>query len=142
MPVPAATQNNAVAAFAPRAGLVAPELSWLLGLSEAEYREHFRGSPVKRAKWRGLLRNACIAAGNALRKERQQAAQLRALLARLASSDDAVIAEHARWALAQSAPSSSVPHAPSVDARRPGERGEGERAQDKRGPVVRGPRED
>jgi epoxyqueuosine reductase len=44
--------------------LFLPRLEWLLGLSEDEFREFFRGSPVKRTKWRGLLRNACIAAGN------------------------------------------------------------------------------
>src|SRR5580692_1830731 len=38
-----------------------PRVEWLLELSEAEFRDLFRGSPVKRAKWRGLMRNACIA---------------------------------------------------------------------------------
>jgi epoxyqueuosine reductase len=44
--------------------LLFPGLEWLAGLSEAEFREVFRGSPIKRTKWRGLVRNACIALGN------------------------------------------------------------------------------
>jgi epoxyqueuosine reductase len=69
-----------------------------------DFRERFRGSPVKRTKWRGLVRNACVAAGNALRTGRATAPenrQLREILAQLAESDDALIAEHARWALLQ-----------------------------------------
>src|SRR5215467_5663999 len=46
------------------ASLFQPRLESLLSLSEEEFRQHFCGSPVKRTKWRGLLRNACIAAGN------------------------------------------------------------------------------
>ncbi len=92
------------AAFAPRAGFVAPELAWLLGMTVEDFRERFRGSPVKRTKWRGLVRNACVAAGNALRTGRASAEQnrrLREILAQLGASDDALIAEHARWALLQ-----------------------------------------
>lgn len=91
-------------AFAPRAGLVAPELEWLLGMTVEDFRERFRGSPVKRTKWRGLVRNACVAAGNALRTGRASVAEnrrLREILAQLAASDDALIAEHASWALLQ-----------------------------------------
>jgi len=50
-----------------REKLVAPELLWLLSLSEEEFRQKFRGSAVRRAKWRGLVRNACIAAAGDLR---------------------------------------------------------------------------
>jgi epoxyqueuosine reductase len=91
-------------AFAPWAGLVAPELEWLLEMTEQDFRERFRGSPVKRTKWRGLVRNACVAAGNALRAQRAgapESRQLREILAQLAASDDALIAEHAQWALLQ-----------------------------------------
>src|SRR4029077_1661881 len=44
--------------------LFSPELEWLISLKEEEFREVFRGSPVKRAKWRGLLRNAGVAMEN------------------------------------------------------------------------------
>ena len=41
-----------------------PELIPLLALTEEQFRERFRGSPIKRAKRRGLLRNVCVALGN------------------------------------------------------------------------------
>ena len=89
-------------AFQPRDRLVAPELDWLLSLDLEEFRRVFHGSPVKRAKWRGLVRNACVAAGNVgPRLDVVQGARIRERLCRLAASEDAVIVEHARWALDQ-----------------------------------------
>jgi epoxyqueuosine reductase len=41
-----------------------PELIPLLALTEEQFRERFRSSPIKRAKRRGLLRNVCVALGN------------------------------------------------------------------------------
>ncbi|HKV58606.1 MAG TPA: tRNA epoxyqueuosine(34) reductase QueG [Ktedonobacteraceae bacterium] len=41
-----------------------PELIPLLSLTEEQFRERFRHSPIKRAKRRGLLRNVCVALGN------------------------------------------------------------------------------
>jgi epoxyqueuosine reductase len=79
-----------------------PRLEWLLGLSEADFRELFRGSPVKRAKWRGLMRNACIALGNSgLRPGTADHGRVSELLNRLAGSEDQVLAESARWALSR-----------------------------------------
>src|SRR5271154_4208102 len=46
------------------ATLFAPELEWLASLSQEVFSRIFRGSAVKRAKWRGLVRNACVALGN------------------------------------------------------------------------------
>jgi epoxyqueuosine reductase len=82
--------------------LYIPKLEWLLGLSETEFRELFRGSPVKRTKCRGLLRNACIAVGNSgIRRGRVDYERSIILLERLAASEDQVIAESARWALSR-----------------------------------------
>ncbi len=82
--------------------LFAPSLEWLASLSEEEHREVFRDSAVKRTKWRGLVRNACVALGNSgVRPGTAAYSRIVALLDRLAGSDDAVIAEHARWALAR-----------------------------------------
>jgi epoxyqueuosine reductase QueG len=87
--------------------LFAPELEWLASLTQEEFSQIFRGSAVKRAKWRGLVRNACIALGNSQVARGSQAhARIVALLERLASSDDSLLAEHARWALQRL----SVPH--------------------------------
>ena len=83
-------------AFAPRR--FAPRLEELSAISEAEFRDMFGGTAVTRARYRGFLRNVAVAMGNA------GAEKFRAPLERLATSDDAVVAEHARWALAQMSP--------------------------------------
>lgn len=44
-------------AFQPREAAIRPKLADLLEMTEEEFREKFRKSPVKRAKWGGLLRN-------------------------------------------------------------------------------------
>ncbi|HXP80288.1 MAG TPA: hypothetical protein VN976_10315, partial [Verrucomicrobiae bacterium] len=82
--------------------LFSPELEWLIALTEDEFRAMFRGSPVKRTKWRGLVRNACVAIGNSgLRKDEPRHAQISARLSELVASGDAILAEHAQWALAR-----------------------------------------
>ncbi len=48
-------------AFQPRAATAASRMTDLLSMTEEEFRERFRGSPVKRAKRRGLLRNVAAA---------------------------------------------------------------------------------
>ena len=82
--------------------LYLPRLEWLLGLGEADFRELFRGSPVKRTKWRGLIRNVCIALGNSgVRPGTAEHGRISDLLNRLADSGDLVLAESARWALSR-----------------------------------------
>lgn len=51
-------------AFAPRPGIVAPELLELIALDDEGFRARFKGSPIKRTKRRGLLRNVAVALGN------------------------------------------------------------------------------
>ena len=82
-------------AFAPRTQLVNPSLDWISGMNMEEFRRIFRGSPVKRAKLRGLLRNTAIAMGNS--GERAYLPRLR----ELAQNEDPAVAEHARWAIAR-----------------------------------------
>ena len=86
--------------FSQDESLFRPRLEWLAGITEREFQEKFRGSAMKRTKWRGLVRNACIALGNA-KLERGSAEQTRIveLLGRLAESPEIAIAESARWAL-------------------------------------------
>ena len=80
--------------------LFRPRLEWLAGMGEEEFREKFRGSAMKRTKWRGLVRNACIALGNAkLRRGSTEYVQVVELLGRLAESPENAIAESAQWAL-------------------------------------------
>ena len=47
-----------------RPELVNPAFEWLAQLDEAEFERNFNGSPVRRAGFHGLLRNAAIAMGN------------------------------------------------------------------------------
>lgn len=94
---------TSIAAFHAREKLLAPELIWLLSMTQDEFSQFFRGSPVRRAKWRGLVRNACVAAGNLARQYADDAPereQLRERLSELAASADPLIAEHAAWAVA------------------------------------------
>jgi epoxyqueuosine reductase len=79
--------------------LFRPGLEWLASMKEEDFREVFGGSAIKRTKWRGLVRNACIAMGNT-KWERGSAEYRRIveLLARLSKSPEAVIAESAQWA--------------------------------------------
>jgi epoxyqueuosine reductase len=84
------------------ATLFAPELEWLASLSQEEFSTVFRHSAVKRAKWRGLVRNACVALGNSkVPAESAAHGRIVALLSALAHSPDELIAEHASWALAR-----------------------------------------
>jgi len=73
----------------------APPLDRLAALSEKEFREMFRRTPVWRAKYRGFLRNVAIAMGNS------GATRFRKPLENLARHSDPLVAEHARWALRQ-----------------------------------------
>src|SRR6202000_2884650 len=74
--------------------LYRPKLTALASLSEGEYKIAFRGSAIKRTKHRGIVRNACIALGNA--KFERGAAEHQesvAMLERLSGSNDPVISE-------------------------------------------------
>jgi epoxyqueuosine reductase len=82
--------------------LFLPRLEWLANLEESEFRRVFRGSPVRRTKWRGLIRNACIALGNSdVKRGASKYQDICELLERLSRSEDAVIAESALWALSR-----------------------------------------
>lgn len=86
----------------PRESLFNPRLEWLASMSEVEFREVFRGSPVKRAKWRGLVRNACLALGNAtLEPGSEDHRRVQNLLVDLSQSPEPLIAESAQWALSR-----------------------------------------
>ncbi|MCA9734433.1 MAG: tRNA epoxyqueuosine(34) reductase QueG [Deferribacteres bacterium] len=50
--------------FQPRAESVNPDLANLLQLDEQKFREKFKKSPIKRAKYSGFMRNVLIAAEN------------------------------------------------------------------------------
>jgi epoxyqueuosine reductase len=79
--------------FQPLQDLFHPDLNWLAHMDEATYRRTFRGSPVKRAKYSGLRRNVAVAMGNSGNQQFVPA------LEKMAQDPDAIVAEHARWAL-------------------------------------------
>lgn len=79
--------------FTPRPGLMAPLLMELAAMDEAEYRQRFRHSAVKRAKFAGLQRNIAVAMGNSGNPD------FVSTLQRWTASRDTVLAEHAAWAL-------------------------------------------
>jgi epoxyqueuosine reductase len=80
--------------FQARDGLVNPALAWLAEITPQEFRDKFRGSPIRRAKRSGVRRNAAIAMGNSGN------AEFLPLLDKLASDkdEDETVAESARWA--------------------------------------------
>ena len=73
----------------------APPLERMAQITEDEFRDMFRGTPVTRARYAGFLRNVAIAMGNS------GEARFRAPLEKLAAGPDALVAEHAGWALNQ-----------------------------------------
>jgi epoxyqueuosine reductase len=70
-------------------------LAWLLDLTEATWSDAVAGTAIARARYRALLRNALVAAGNSGDRA------LRPACERHAQSDDPELAEHARWAVAR-----------------------------------------
>ncbi len=70
-----------------------PALAWLANLSDEDFRNAFRGSPIRRAKRSGLRRNAVVAMGNSGERG------FVPLLEQLVHDPDRVVAEHAEWAL-------------------------------------------
>jgi len=78
--------------FQPREAATLP-LADLLAVEEAGFRQRFRGTPLWRAKRRGLVRSAAILLGN-----RPDVASAGALVAALGDGDD-VVRGAAAWAL-------------------------------------------
>jgi epoxyqueuosine reductase len=81
--------------FEPRDG-TRLDLAQLVEMDEDQFRARFRGSPMKRAKRRGLVRNAALALGTHGQSED------RPTLERVANNDpDPVVRDAAEWALRQ-----------------------------------------
>jgi epoxyqueuosine reductase len=84
--------GSAEPTFQPRGG-AALSLADVLGLNEAGFRARFRGTPLWRAKRRGLVRSAALLLGN-----RPDPASAAALVTALAD-DDEIVRGAAAWAL-------------------------------------------
>ncbi len=70
-----------------------PPLEALASMSEEDFRSIFAHSPIKRAKYRGWLRNLAVAMGNS------GDVRLLPWLERIARHPDPIVREHAAWAL-------------------------------------------
>jgi epoxyqueuosine reductase len=79
--------------FQPREGLVNPALEWLAELTEEEFQDAFRGSPIKRSKRTGLRRNVVLAMGNSGDE------RFAPVLTKLSSDEDPLVSDSATWAL-------------------------------------------
>ena len=77
-----------------RTGLSALELIPLLSISQEEFSNRFKSSPIKRAKRVGIQRNACVALGNAGDRR-----AVPALGRALRESEEPLVRGHAAWAL-------------------------------------------
>src|SRR5205807_2727512 len=86
-------QVSRESAFSAQRSTVGFTLRDYLKLSDAEFRNLFRDSPIKRIKRRGFLRNVCVALGNIGTGDDLPALQ------RAASDSEPLIAEHAVWAI-------------------------------------------
>jgi epoxyqueuosine reductase len=73
-----------------------PSLHRLLTMTDAEFRDSYRGTPVTRAKRRGLARNAAVALGNI-----GSEADIATLGQALTGHDEPLVRGHAAWALAR-----------------------------------------
>ena len=67
----------------------------LLAINQEEFSAAFRNSPMKRAKRRGLARNAAVVLGN-IGNDQDMPVLMRAV-----THDGPLVREHAAWALAQ-----------------------------------------
>ena len=83
------------AEFEARPWLRNPELGELSKIRREDFARRFRGSPVKRPKWNGLMRNLAVAMGNS------GSPRMIPDLKRLLHEEDAMVRRHAAWALAR-----------------------------------------
>lgn len=81
---------------------VAPELDWLVRMTEEEFRATYRGTPVLRTKRRGLARNAAVALGNA-----NDDRAIPPLIEAIRGHDEPLVRGHAAWALGRYAGSTA-----------------------------------
>jgi epoxyqueuosine reductase len=78
--------------FQPRPDLFWPEIDRLLDFSEDDWRRAIRGTSMKRAKVKGLIRNLMVVVGNS------GVAEFLPKLQRFLKHEDAHVRSHAEWA--------------------------------------------
>ncbi len=91
-------QTASEAKLQAREELNAPDLVELVRLNDAEFRQKFSGSPIKRIGRNQFIRNVLYAIGNS------QKAELREAALPFVNDDDPVLSEAARWAVGRLTP--------------------------------------
>ena len=86
-------QTTGDPAFEPRPGLINPPLDNELVLTPEEFNRKYKNSPIKRAKRRGYLRNAAVAAGNSRGRGLLSALEL------VRDDDEPLVRESVEWAI-------------------------------------------
>lgn len=87
--------SNETLFYPDEADYAAPLLSTLLSLDDGQFKARYAGTPIARIKRRGLVRNACIAAGNSADTS------LIPYVIQLLYDSEALVRGHAAWALWQ-----------------------------------------
>ena len=81
--------------FQPRKGNLLPKLISLMNMTQEEFNRRFKGSPIKRSKRRGFLRNVAVALGNS----KDKAAVT--VLGKALNDAEPRVRGHAAWGLGQ-----------------------------------------
>lgn len=81
--------------FQPRPELAAVDLIAEMHLTQQAFSARFKGSPIKRTKRRGYLRNVAVALGN------RTAADSQRILTAALNDEEALVRSHAAWALGE-----------------------------------------
>ena len=87
------TDNGPLTSDTSSLSLFNPSLDVLALISEDDFHRIFAHSPIKRAKYRGWLRNLCVAMGNSGDE------RFVPWLEQVAQHSDPIVREHATWAL-------------------------------------------
>lgn len=90
-----AEKNTPWEAFRFQSEVADPALEREIALSEEKFRRKFKGSPVKRAKRRGYLRNVAVAIGN------EKMGEALSGLEQALQDPEPLIRSHAAWALGE-----------------------------------------
>ncbi len=94
-PYTKAVKSESDPAFSPRTiDNAYPSLERLLTMDQAEFNDLFAGTPVTRAKRRGLARNAAVALGNVGTRD-----DLPTLICALNDHEEPLVRGHAAWAI-------------------------------------------
>jgi epoxyqueuosine reductase len=94
-PIPGFSPTPDPRPLTPAFSLFNPPLESLASLTEEDFMRSFAHSPIKRTKYRGWVRNLCVAMGNS------GDSRFLPWLERVCGHEDPAVREHAQWATAR-----------------------------------------